>query len=85
MAQHHLADAWSETQQGAKQAWRQAPNDAFEDLERHRDLLVSLSHISRLVAQQELDRHIDQWRARTECEVLGLPLSRARWRLWRSA
>ena len=79
MAQHHLVGAWNDTQQGAKQHWGQLPEGDFEELERHRDLLVSLSHISRMVARQELDRHIDQWRARTECEVLGLPPSRARW------
>src|SRR5918993_5019847 len=33
MAQHHLAGAWSEYQQDAKQAWRQLPDNAFEELE----------------------------------------------------
>ena len=85
MAQHHLAGAWNEIRQGATQQWGQLSEGCFEDLERHRDLLVSLSQISRSVAREGADRQFGQWRARTECEVLVQPPPRAHWRLWRIA
>ena len=86
MAQHHLAGAWNEIQQGAKQEWGQLPDDGFEELERHRDLLVSLFQISHLVTREEADHQIGQWRPQVEYLALAPPApAPARWRLWGSA